>query len=96
LLLKPRQFKYKNKFKLRTSILHKRYTLNFGQLSLLIFKNSFITANYLFKLKLFLKKLNKKAEKTKRKVWIKTFPFIPLSKKPLGLRMGKGGGKLHS
>jgi len=94
--LKPKQFKYKGKFKLRVTNTSMRSSFSFGHIGLLLMTNVFITSNQLFKIKLFLKKINKKAEKTKRRVWIKTFPFMPLSKKPQGLRMGKGVGKLRT
>jgi ribosomal protein L16/L10AE len=45
---------------------------------------------------IFLKKINKKSEKTKRKLWFRTFPYFPLTRKSQGLRMGKGKGKLFS
>jgi large subunit ribosomal protein L16 len=35
-------------------------------------------------------------KKTKKnsKLWIKTFPYLPISSKPIGIRMGKGKGKI--
>ena len=48
----------------------------------------------MFRLKLFLKKSARRTDKTSRKVWINTFPHIPLTKKVIGSRMGKGKGKL--
>lgn len=40
-----------------------------------------------------LKKATKRSEKTLRVFWLKSFPQIPLTRKPKGLRMGKGKGK---
>jgi large subunit ribosomal protein L16 len=37
----------------------------------------------------------KKSDKTRRFIWFYSFPHLPLSKKPVGLRMGKGKGKLE-
>jgi large subunit ribosomal protein L16 len=36
------------------------------------------------------------AKKTKRKfkIWIKIFTYLPISAKPIGIRMGKGKGKI--
>jgi large subunit ribosomal protein L16 len=36
------------------------------------------------------------AKKTKRKfkIWIKIFTYLPISTKPIGIRMGKGKGKI--
>jgi ribosomal protein L16/L10AE len=48
----------------------------------------------MFRLKLFLKKAARKTDKTLRRVWVNTFPHIPLTKKVIGSRMGKGKGKL--
>jgi large subunit ribosomal protein L16 len=41
-----------------------------------------------------LKRSMKKSDKTRRQMWFNAFPHLPLSKKPTGLRMGKGKGKL--
>ena len=43
-----------------------------------------------------LKKAVKKPERTKRLIWFNVFPHMPLTKKPKGMRMGKGAGRLNS
>jgi len=91
--LKPKKFSFKNRFKIRSYLNYKRSELSFGDIGLKILSPLYINSTQIFRFKLFLKKLNKKSDKTKRKVWFKTFPFTPLSKKPQGLRMGKGKGK---
>lgn len=53
-----------------------------------------LTGKKIFNLKIFLKKATKRSDKTRRLVWFNVFPHLPLSKKPLGMRMGKGVGKL--
>jgi large subunit ribosomal protein L16 len=54
-----------------------------------------LTGGQIFRLKLLLKRSVKKSDKTRRSVWFHAFPHLPLSRKPVGLRMGKGKGKLH-
>ena len=94
--LKPKNSKYRQLFKKRSFLINSN-KLNFfyGSIAFLLKANLYINSKQIVKLKLFLKKLNKKQEKTKRYVLLKTFPFYPLTKKPQGLRMGKGSGKLN-
>ena len=94
MILRPRNFKFKNKFKHRKFNNFKNSPFKYGNAGLLLIKNLFLNSKQMQRFKLFFKKLNKKAEKTSRYLWFKTFPFHPLSKKPQGLRMGKGTGKL--
>lgn len=68
--------------------------LCFGHSGLLITKPLFINSKKMFRLKIFLKKSSRKTDKTSRRVWVNTFPHIPLTKKVIGSRMGKGKGKL--
>lgn len=94
--LKPKNTKYKQLFKKRSFLINSNKLLFFyGSVAILLKSNFYINSKQITKLKLFLKKLNKKQEKTKRYVLFKTFPFYPLTKKPQGLRMGKGSGKLN-
>jgi hypothetical protein len=58
--------------------------------------NLYLVSKHFAKIKLLFKKINKKADKTKRFIFFNTFPNFPLSKKPQGLRMGKGTGKLNT
>lgn len=55
--------------------------------------NIYLTSTQLFRLKILLKRSTKKSELTRRYLWIQIFPNIPITKKPQGLRMGKGKGK---
>ena len=68
--------------------------LCFGHSGLVITKPFFINSKKMFRLKIFLKKSSRKTDKTSRRVWVNTFPHIPLTKKVIGSRMGKGKGKL--
>ena len=94
--MQPRKFKFKLKQKRRS--LNTRYrfknTLVYGQVGLLLTKPLLINSKKIFRLKLFLKKAVRRGDKTARKVWVNTFPHIPLTKKVIGSRMGKGKGKL--
>lgn len=61
----------------------------------MVLKPLHLTANQLFRFKLFLKKSVKKSDYTRRSVWFLAFPHLPLTRKPNGVRMGKGKGKLE-
>ena len=53
-----------------------------------------INSKKIFRIKLFLKKGSRKSDNTRRRVWFNAFPHLPLTKKVVGARMGKGKGKL--
>lgn len=96
MLLQPRHFKYKVRQKSRRFLIARQKTsLTFGNSGLLILRPIFITGPQIFRLKLFLKRATKRSEKTYRSIWFYAFPHLPISRKPDGLRMGKGKGKLH-
>jgi len=68
--------------------------LVYGQFGLSNQNPNFLLYNkYLFKIKLFLKKTVRRSNITGRHLWVKIFPHIPLTKKVIGSRMGKGKGK---
>ena len=97
MLLRPRKFSYKTIQKHRSHINAKSApTFSFGQISVFTKQPLFLTSHKMFRIKLFLKKSTRKTDKTKRYFWINLFPYLPLSKKVLGSRMGKGKGKAHS
>lgn len=99
MLLQPRNFFYKRKQKSRSLLSFNnsclRKTLNFGGAGLMLLKPVHLTANQLFRFKLFLKRAAKKSDYTRRFVWFLAFPHLPLTRKPNGVRMGKGKGKLE-
>lgn len=97
MLLQPRTFNYKRKQKNRKLLFFKNYKnlLNFGSAGLLILRPIQLTANQLFRFKLFLKRASKKSDRTGRFIWFNAFPHLPLTCKPNGVRMGKGKGKLE-
>jgi len=41
-------------------------------------------------------KLLQKHKILKKKLYVRSFPFVPLTKKPLEVRMGKGKGKINN
>jgi len=94
LLLRPRKIFFKNKQKKRVIISFKKNKLNYGQIGLMTLQPVRLTSRHIFRFKLFLKKGSKRVDKTYRKVWLNIFPNLPLTKKNLGSRMGKGKGKL--
>jgi large subunit ribosomal protein L16 len=96
--LRPRKFNYKNIFKRRSVLIpsHLSNNLNFGTQGLMISGNIALTAQKMFRMNLLLKKSARRADKTFRKLWFNAFPHLPLTKKVVGARMGKGKGKLHS
>ena len=98
MLLRPRKFSHKNIFK-RRSVSKPSASTNvfkFGTQSLCVTKNILLTSQKMFRFKLILKKGSRRSDKTSRKLWFNAFPHLPLTKKVIGSRMGKGKGKLNS
>lgn len=96
MLLQPRKFKYKTRQKNRTVKSFGLQTLHYGDCGLLTFQPLQLSSKQIFRLKMFLKRSIRKSEYTRRFVWFSVFPHLPLTKKPKGMRMGKGAGKLSS
>jgi ribosomal protein L16/L10AE len=105
MLLRPRKVNFKSTHKKRSlntikltytpsSLFFKKKNLIYGQSGLLNKNpNFFIYNKHLFKIKLFLKKAVRRSTVTNRHLWFKVFPHIPVTKKVIGSRMGKGKGK---
>jgi large subunit ribosomal protein L16 len=95
LLLQPRHFKHKKVHKQRQITYSKLLPqLSIGSCGLLILQPIQLSSKHLSKFKLFLKRAVRKSGKTKRFFWFKAFPHLPLTRKAVGSRMGKGKGKL--
>lgn len=94
MILQPRKFKFKSRQKHRSAHTPSTPTLIYGTIALVLLRPLRISAKKIFRLKLFLKKSSRKADITRRAFWVPVFPHLPLSKKPKGMRMGKGAGKL--
>jgi large subunit ribosomal protein L16 len=70
------------------------FKLKYGHSGLLNKSHTFMFFNkFLFKIKLFLKKTVRRSNITNRLLWLNIFPHIPVTKKVIGSRMGKGKGK---
>lgn len=95
MILQPRRFKSKVRQKVRRFLPAKfMKSLTYGNTGLLLLQPIFLSGVQIFRLKLFLKKATRRSDNTFRKIWFYAFPHLPLSKKPDGIRMGKGKGKL--
>lgn len=95
MVLQPKKIKFKSIQKgrsLRPKL--RKFALNFGSVGLLLTQPLQISSKRIFRLKLFIKKAAKRSDYTLRKVWLNAFPHLPLTKKPIGSRMGKSKGKL--
>lgn len=89
----PKQFKFKRlqkgvlkncQFKVTASKPHQ------GSIGLRALKSGVLTSKQLEQARRKLLKFRKKKEKNK--IWFRCIPDIPITKKPLGIRMGKGKG----
>ena len=90
----PKRYKYKRIFKNRTNYFFRKTNfLNFGQYGVLTLQFFILTARRIFRLKIYLKRSVKKPDITQRKFWFNASPHLPITKKPIGSRMGKGKGK---
>lgn len=99
MLLQPRKFRYKSKHKLRRLNYRsnlKSSKVTYGQVGLLLKQPLRLNSRSIFRIKIFLNKASKRGEDTRRKIWILVFPHLPLTKKHIGSRMGKGIGKLKT
>ena len=94
MILQPRKFKYKSRQKGRRAHTPSQIRLSYGTVGLALLRPLRISAKRIFRLKLFLKKSSRKSDITRRAFWVSIFPHLPLSRKPKGMRMGKGAGKL--
>ena len=96
MLLQPRKHLYKSRQKGRKLLSRFNVkSLIFGQVGLLLRQNLRLNSKSIFRLNLFLKKSAKRSEDTRRKFFVNAFPHLPLTKKIIGARMGKGKGKLN-
>jgi len=94
LVLRPRKFIYKSKFKKRLFKNSTNSKLSYGHIGLKVLQPLQFNSKQLFRLKILVKKSAKKSDKTRKHVWLNTFPHLPLTRKVAGSRMGKGKGKL--
>jgi len=89
MLLQPKKTKYQNiqKGKL-TNINYRSHKLKFGNFGLKTAQSGTISARQLESARQAItRKTNRKG-----KLWIRVYPSIPITKKPIEVRMGKGKG----
>ena len=94
MLLQPRKFTWKSKQKNRKRRSYKSKNLHYGTAGVKLLQPYRTSAKRIFRFKIFLKRASRKPDLTRRALWINLFPHLPLTKKPKGMRMGKGSGKL--
>jgi|SRR3989339_606788 len=92
-MLSPKNVKFRKQFRGRTTgAPDKGTTLNFGDFGLQAVECGYINARQIEAARVALTRHAKRAGKS----WIRTFPDIPITKKPAEVRMGKGKGATDS
>jgi large subunit ribosomal protein L16 len=88
-MMQPKKTKYRKAFKGRISGSAKGgFALNFGEFGLKAMEPERVTARQIEAARRALTRHMKRAGR----VWIRVFPDVPVSKKPIEVRMGKGKG----
>ena len=88
-MLQPKRSKYRKAFKGRIRGVAKAgFELNFGQFGLKAMEPDRVSARQIEAARRALTRHMKRAGR----VWIRVFPDVPVSKKPVEVRMGKGKG----
>lgn len=96
MVLRPRKFVYQNRQKNRKFIFpNLKYNLHYGQFGLRLLQPSWLFGKQMHRFKMLIKKGSRRSDKTRRKSWLACFPHLPLTKKVVGSRMGKGKGRLN-
>lgn len=91
---KIRKTKFKRIHKGRTPIISHSFktgNLRFGAYGIVILKPTWLDEKKIESGRKYMRKYLTK----KNKLWIRIFPDVPVTKKPTGVRMGKGKGKPH-
>lgn len=95
MLLKPKKTKFTKAQKGRISHHYKPTSLNEDSYSIVALEPGRITASHLYASELAMKrKIRMGGVKSKTALRIKVFPDIPVTQKPIEVRMGKGKGKV--
>lgn len=87
----PKKIKYKKTRKGKLGKFeHKASSLNFGTIGLKAAESGILTVKQIEAARQAI------ARKVKRKgkIWIRVFPYLPVTSKPTGVRMGKGKGQI--
>ena len=85
----PKNLKFKTMFKGKIKKFKFKNSLKFGLVGLKSLQNGTLNFQQIESAR---KTIIKKT-KRKVKIWIQPFLFLPVTKKPIGIRMGKGKGK---
>ena len=97
MILNPKFVKHKKYQKGRIyKNFYKYVKLKYGTSGLMLLRNMQLTSKQLFKFKVLLKRGSRKADFTKRFLWVSVFANMPITRKVQGSRMGKGKGKQSS
>lgn len=94
--LQPKRYSYKKIFKMRFRRKILVPAFMYGDIGLVLSHPLQLTSNRLGKMKLRLKKANRRQITTYRRCWLRGFPQLPLTRKSTNARMGKGRGKLKT
>ena len=88
-MLRPKQTKFKKFRKIRIKrIEHRQTSLEFGSFGLRTLEGGQISSKQIQAVR---RVITRKLKRT-GKLWIRIFPNIPVTKKPIEVRMGKGKG----
>ena len=88
----PKRTKYRRPHRLRYDGVAKGNTeLHFGDYGLQAKEGAWLTANQIEAARIAMTRYMKRGGK----VWINVFPHMPLTKKPIGTRQGKGKGNVE-
>ena len=91
-MLMPKRTKYRKQHRLSYEGKAKGNTeLHYGEYGLMATEGTYITAQQIEAARIAMTRFMKRGGK----VWINIFPHLPLTKKPLGVRQGKGKGNVE-
>ena len=91
-MLMPKRTKHRKTFRLPYEGKSKGNTeLHFGEYGLMAKEGAWITSNQIEAARIAMTRYMKRGGK----VWINIFPHMPLTKKPIGTRQGKGKGNVE-
>ena len=89
----PKRTKYRRPHRLRYDGVAKGNTeLHFGEYGLMAMEGAWITQQQIEAARIAMTRYMKRGGK----VWINIFPHMPLTKKPIGTRQGKGKGNVEA
>ena len=92
-MLMPKRTKHRKTFRIKYEGKAKgNTTLHFGSYGLMAKEGAWITSNQIEAARIAMTRYMKRGGK----VWINIFPHMPLTKKPIGTRQGKGKGNVEA